>query len=120
MPPGSPGAVFYPECLLYRVTGLSCSGCGGTRAAAALCRGDVAQALAYNALAVCLWPPLLLAWLLDCAWQALTGRPLIRWNRIPWWSLVALAVLLTVFMVLRNLPWPIFQALAPHTLAAPR
>ena len=115
-PPGSPAAAIYPECLFHEATGLYCAGCGGTRAAAALVRGEFWQAVAYNPLTVFVLLPVLLAWLGDCAWHAFTGRRLIAWSRLPWWSLLALGLLLAGFTVVRNLPWPIFAGLAPHEL----
>ena len=39
-----------PGCWFRRLTGLSCPGCGGTRAAGALLRGDVLAAFRYNML----------------------------------------------------------------------
>lgn len=39
-----------PGCWFRRLTGISCPGCGGTRAAGALLRGDIAGAFRYNLL----------------------------------------------------------------------
>lgn len=46
-----------PGCLFHRITGLSCPGCGGTRAMQALLRGDWATAWGLN---MFLWVSLLL------------------------------------------------------------
>jgi hypothetical protein len=47
---------FYPRCPFFEATGLLCPGCGGTRALAALLRGDFAGAWRLNALVVALLP----------------------------------------------------------------
>lgn len=39
-----------PGCTFRRLTGISCPGCGGTRAAGALLRGDIWGACRYNLL----------------------------------------------------------------------
>jgi hypothetical protein len=101
-------------CLLHRVTGLHCPGCGALRATYALLHGNLAQALAYNVL-----------WLAAIPWLAYEtvrfrlaqsgrwkGPSLLASPRSTW---VLLAVLL-LFGVLRNLPWPPFTWLAPHPI----
>lgn len=45
---------FYPRCPFFEATGLLCPGCGGTRALAALMRGDLIAAWHLNALLVTL------------------------------------------------------------------
>ena len=85
-------------CPFHAVTGLHCPGCGMTRAAALLLRGDVAGAAAHNVL---LFPVLVIA---VAAWA---GAVLPR--RTGW--LPALSVLLVAFAVARNLP--AFGFLAP-------
>ncbi len=47
---------FYPRCPFFEATGLLCPGCGGTRALAALLRGDFAGAWKLNPLIVSLLP----------------------------------------------------------------
>lgn len=39
-----------PSCMLYRVFGIYCPGCGGTRAIAALLRGEILRSLWYHPL----------------------------------------------------------------------
>ncbi len=41
---------FGVPCVLYELTGFSCPGCGLTRAAVALSRGELGEALTYNAM----------------------------------------------------------------------
>ncbi|MCX6898261.1 MAG: DUF2752 domain-containing protein [Verrucomicrobia bacterium] len=81
-------------CPLRRLTGIPCATCGMTRAAAALCHGELAQASAFNIAAI---PLALLTVVLMglLAWEAITGRAIIRpvWQRcsvVVTWLLVAL------------------------------
>jgi Protein of unknown function (DUF2752) len=105
----------YPQCLLYRATGLYCAGCGATRALYALLHGRVLQALHDNVLFVAALPFLLgfagvylvTAWHRN-AWPewAVQPRPLLR-------SGVWIFLLMLLFMAVRNLPgWP-FELLKP-------
>jgi hypothetical protein len=91
----------YPFCLLHRVTGLNCPGCGMLRALHHLAHGRICTAFGYN--------PLLVLGLF-------AGAPLLWWYRtrpmppaLPW---LVLAVFL-VYGVARNLPWWPFTMLAP-------
>jgi hypothetical protein len=105
----------YPQCLLYRATGLYCAGCGATRALYALLHGRVLQALHDNALFIAALPFLLgfagvylvTAWRRN-AWPEWTAapRPLVRGG-------VWIFLLMLLFMAVRNLPgWP-FELLKP-------
>ncbi len=91
---------WWPACSFHRLTGLYCPGCGMTRALASLLHGDVRQSLSRNVLLV----PLL-ALLPSLALSR-------RLSRSPWLG-YAVAMALTAFMVLRNLPWWPFTLLAP-------
>ncbi|WP_242440840.1 DUF2752 domain-containing protein [Streptomyces sp. CB02923] len=91
--PEAPG--HYPSCPFRTLTGLSCPGCGTLRALHDLTRGDVAAALAHNALFVAALPPVLLSWL-----RAVRGRPPVLTSVRA--GAAALAVLL-LWGVLRNL-----------------
>jgi hypothetical protein len=92
----------YPRCLLYRLTGLQCPGCGGLRAAHQLLHGHVAASLALNPLVVAL---ALLGGFYGFARAAgrWTGRDWLRPFRKPAWLWFALGVVL-VFTILRNCP----------------
>jgi hypothetical protein len=80
---------FYPRCPFFEATGWLCPGCGGTRAVAALARGDFAGAWRWNALVVGLLPALMVGlW-----WE-------LRVRREVW---VALGVGVGVFGGWRNL-----------------
>jgi Protein of unknown function (DUF2752) len=105
---------FYPRCLFYMATGWHCPGCGATRCAYALVHGDVAQAAAYNLLLL-FYLPYLMATAFNACWHAVVGRPAFR-GRLPAWTIMATAILLVVYWVVRNLPFAPFTLLAPHQL----
>jgi hypothetical protein len=109
-PPGL--SAYGPICGFYRLTGLYCPGCGSSRALYQLLHGNLAAAVQCNPFFVILSP-----WLL---WQYVAwGLRLLSVKSLPTlrprsaWPLYALAAALSVFGVLRNLPfWP-FSLLAP-------
>lgn len=107
---------FYPQCLLYNVTGIYCAGCGATRALHALLHGRVLEALHDNALFIAALPVLLYvagSHLLK-AWTNNRWSPIdIQPNRLVRFAVGAFALMLG-FMVLRNLPGPAFACLRPR------
>ncbi len=106
----------YPPCPFNFATGLHCPGCGSLRGTYALIHDhDLAQAFAYNPLAVVMLP-LIVAWLV---WGVVVdlrskGRP--RGVR-PWVLYTLLGVIVT-YWVVRNIPVEPFTYLAPHKLEA--
>jgi hypothetical protein len=94
-------------CLLRRLTGIPCPGCGMTRALAHLAKGEWAAAAADHLLAFPLAAEIVLAWL---AWGAalLRRQPLRRPAGFDRWVFAHLAVL-TAFWLGRaatgTLPW---------------
>jgi hypothetical protein len=102
---------FYPRCMFHQMTGLNCPGCGGLRAAHQLLHGHVWRAFALNPLLLVLLP--VLGWMLfSMAWRKAMGAALSHPFKHPGW-LWALLALVVVFGIVRNLPLPAFQALAP-------
>jgi len=102
---------FYPRCMFHQMTGLSCPGCGGLRAAHQLLHGHFREAFMFNPLLMVLLP--VLAWLAFCQlWQAATGRELAFPLRHPAWLWMLLA-LVVVFSIARNLPIGPFTSLSP-------
>jgi hypothetical protein len=105
----------YPQCLLYRTTGLYCAGCGATRALYALLHGRFWEASHDNVLLVAALPLLMV-------WAGFYFGGAWRRNAWPDWEAKPAAVLwrggavfavMTVFMIARNLPgWP-FELLRP-------
>jgi hypothetical protein len=105
---------FYPSCPFFSVFGWHCAGCGTTRAVHALLQGDVQQAAAYN-VAFALALPILFPVTVVGAFCWLRGKaPPLR--TMPVWLVWTLIVVLLLFTVLRNLPYPPFDSLAPHRL----
>lgn len=87
-------------CPLYAVTGLRCPACGMTRAAAALCTGDLPGALAQNLLCIPILAGLAL-FLGIQGWRYVRrgACPLGRGGQALAW---ALAAVLALWMILRN------------------
>ena len=106
---------FYPKCTLYQATGIHCPGCGAGRAAHAALNGRLAQAFAYNPVAVVLLPVVGVVILLQLG-RWLTGRKPPRAFVLDGRWIMLLAVVLILFMVLRNVPVYPFTLLAPHEL----
>lgn len=102
-PPGSPRAKWLPKCMLYRLTGLYCPGCGATRALSALLHGDWKSSLHNNLLLI---PGGLTAALLIVKPGISLRRPVA----------VAIVVIIIGFTVLRNIPYAPFTLLAPVPL----
>jgi hypothetical protein len=92
---------FYPACQFHRLTGLSCPGCGLTRALYALLHGNFSAALHDNALFVLT----LIALAIRSAWfgqNKFYGRTNGEFFPVTFlWPLLGIAL---VFAVLRNLP----------------
>ena len=85
---------FYPRCPFFEATGLLCPGCGGTRAFAALLRGNLVAAWKLNALMVALLP-------ITAGWGVLRVlRVKVRVPRAVW---AGLGLAVGVFGVWRNL-----------------
>ena len=105
---------FYPRCMFHQVTGLHCPGCGATRCLHALVHGDLPQAAAYNVFFLVVLP-FLVVWAVRWWYSAFTGRPLGTWRYPAWFAWAFLGVTMT-FWVVRNLPFPPFDWLAPHPL----
>ncbi|HZJ26582.1 MAG TPA: DUF2752 domain-containing protein [Acidimicrobiia bacterium] len=100
-------------CPFKAATGLDCPGCGGTRAAHALFRGDLLAAASYNVLALVAIPFILwgtFAWLT----RAFGGRTIRTYAPSLPVTLVALGVLLS-FWVVRNLSMAPFDWLYSGT-----
>ena len=102
---------FFPKCALYMATGFSCPGCGSTRALYQLTHGDVLEAMRLN-------PGLMALITLGITDYVRFVVSVIRGN--PFQTLFgklkllgALMGVMLVYGVIRNLPWPLFESLAP-------
>jgi hypothetical protein len=106
--PGAGGG-FLP-CLIYVSTGWHCPGCGSQRAVHALLHGQAAAAAGHNLLFVLALPAALPVTAIVARWPQWSRR---QWDRHGGWILAAAFTLTGLFGLLRNLPHPAFQALAP-------
>ncbi|MEI5100031.1 DUF2752 domain-containing protein [Streptomyces sp. PmtG] len=98
--PNEPG--HYPACPLLYYTGVYCPGCGGLRSAHAVAHGDLTGALGANAVAVVGYGLFAVLWTL-WALRAARGRPLgLDLGRAQLW---AIGVVITLFTLVRNLPF---------------
>ena len=103
-----------PPCLFHRFTGLHCPGCGATRAVHALMHLRLGEAVQKNALFIIALPFVAL-WSATNLTRWARGEPVrepsaLTRPRI----LVAILLAILAFAILRNLPWPPFNLLAPH------
>lgn len=91
-----------PGCPFRTVTGLDCPGCGGTRAVYALTQGDIGLAANHNMLTLIALPLLALAWVgwlrYSLGWRATPVRLSPRTGYL-------IAASLTLYMIVRNMPW---------------
>jgi hypothetical protein len=114
-PPGSSWVT--PPCMMHKMTGLHCPGCGSTRATYALLHGDIIGAMQKNIIYV-LALPFLGWWIARSVWRWMHGLPpsttspaRVNSQVRCAWGIIAVVFL---FSVLRNLPWAPFSWLAPH------
>jgi hypothetical protein len=98
--PHTPG--HYPTCPFHALTGLWCPGCGGLRAVHDLTQGNLVTALHENVLVVLLGPALAVWWLI-ARHRRTAGRPITLVLTLR--GTVWVVLLLTVFTVVRNLPF---------------
>jgi len=94
LPPLQKGSFDFPGCLFYKMTGLPCPLCGGTRATSALMHGDLDRAFNLNPLSFVAVAGLL-AFAGVFGWEAIRGRALLHWaarikQASPWFPLVLL------------------------------
>jgi hypothetical protein len=94
----------YPPCLLKRLTGIDCPGCGGTRAVYSLLHGDVVGAVDHNILALVVVPVLLYLTLRFVLRRFEISMPVPRMK--PWMAWATAAFLLA-FSVARNIEGPL-------------
>jgi Protein of unknown function (DUF2752) len=95
-------SAFYPQCPIYAALHLTCPGCGGTRALAALLRGHLGLALHFNAL-ITLALPFAVGYGIVCYWRLLQGK-VFRWPQPPLAAIVVTTSATVIFTILRNLP----------------
>jgi len=100
-----------PRCVVRETTGYLCPGCGSGRATHSLLHRRWALAWRCNPLFV-IALPLMAAGLVNEAVRAVRGRPIWRW-RMPGRWMLAIAVVILGFGIIRNLPYSALDALRP-------
>jgi hypothetical protein len=98
--PGKTG--FFPPCLFRALTGLTCPGCGSTRAMHQILHGHFETAFMLNPLFLLAIPFLLYAFLRYSVVVLRGGIP--RQNALPASYIYALFVIVVSFWVFRNTP----------------
>ena len=102
---------FFPKCSLYVATGFFCPGCGSTRALFHLTHGNLLEALRLNPGLMALIT-LGLTDYIRFVVSVIHGNPFqTLFGRLK--LLGALMGVMLVYGVIRNLPWPLFESLAP-------
>jgi hypothetical protein len=102
-----------PQCPLHALTGFYCPGCGATRMLYFLCHGHLRLAFEENALAMISLPAIVCNLALQLAgWRMNLNR------RTSFRLGTAVAAIVLVFGVARNLPVPLSRSLAPQAVGA--
>ena len=116
--PSGDWQAFFPKCKFFWASGLHCPGCGCQRAVHHLLNGRILLALQCNAMVIIALP-----WL---TWEAARASLLflelpvprfmaIRW-RLSGKQAMSIAVAVTAFWILRNVPCRPFEWLAPPVM----
>ncbi len=98
-----------PVCPTKALLGIDCPGCGTLRMLYSLMHGDLLAAARFNALGLA--AVVLLLWAYGAwAYGRLTGRSIASWQHHRWAAAVTLA-LVSVWFVVRNIPFAPFTGL---------
>lgn len=100
---------FFPKCIMHQWTGLHCPGCGTTRACHALLQGRWYEAIRFNPMLI-IGGPIIALVLWNKSRRERHGSP------VMWKTSVALATVMLVYFVARNLPTPSTSPLAPPSV----
>lgn len=100
------------DCIINKITGLYCSGCGMTRAVYSLIRLDFYQAFRYNALSIVLLPIIVMYVLFEIYAKVFDKTNIM--NRMPIWIWYTLAMIAIVFGFIRNIEF--FSYLQPTVI----
>lgn len=102
-------------CMVYKLTGFYCPGCGAGRACYSILHGQFYQAFRYNPLLILLLPWLSLYFALCGIQWAVCGRESVS-EHIPVKILYAALFVVLAYGVLRNIPVHPFDLLVPTNL----
>lgn len=108
----SPEENMWLICIIYKLSGYYCPGCGAGRACYAILHGRFYQAFCYNPL-LCLLLPWFALYFCICMTQwLLYGRETIS-QRIPAWVAYVILAIVILYGILRNIAVYPFSLLAP-------
>ena len=92
--------LFLKECSFHAKHQLYCPGCGGTRAAIALLRGEILESLRYNPITLLLIIDVALMTIIDLVKKLSNGKYVF--SRIRLIYNVAFLIFIVIYFVLRN------------------
>ena len=104
---------FIIPCIIKKITGLYCPGCGITRMIFSLIKLDFYQAFRYNPLLFFLLP-IILIFLIDFLIKWYKNKQNYLINKISKYNWITLLIIVLVYTVLRNIP--LFSFLLPTVL----
>ena len=96
----------YIPCVFHEITGLWCSGCGGTRMIISLLHGDFKQAFYYNQLLFISFPIFLFLFIDYIISNIFSKKELYK--SIPKFIYYIYIIILVLFMIIRNI-YPYFS-----------
>ena len=100
---------FVIPCMFFEITGLHCSGCGGTRAVISILDKDIYQAFRYNSILFIVVPILVMLYIASKKYK--NNDKFKKINKVIIYFLLAITI---VYGILRNIPT--FHYLAPTIL----
>ena len=100
-----------PICIFRRLSGFHCPGCGITRSVYCIMHGWFYEAFDYNPLVMILSPFVLYEFVIELFRRAKMKTPPTLFNRRG--VAMVLLIILIAYWILRNLPYPPFNFLAP-------
>jgi Protein of unknown function (DUF2752) len=111
--PPTPSSL-YPKCQFHLLTGLHCPGCGMTRSLHHLFNGRLPEALQNNLLTFVALP-FVVVMMFRSLWYWMWDLPFPSKNRKrPWLFPLAIGIGMTVYGIVRNLPFAEFECLRPN------
>lgn len=110
-------SLFISGCLLNRITGIYCPGCGGTRAVYYLLNFNFLKALSENAFVVIFILPLGAYMIVSEYVNYLLQRKILPFLRLSQAVIYIFIALFVLFAILRNIPFVPFSFLAPECVS---
>jgi len=96
-------------CFTYKYLGIYCMGCGSTRQLYYALNGQIGKAFQYNVACVIIYPAYAYLYYLILRWTIKDEK--INYKQA--YFLAAVAIVLNIYMILRNVPFKAFVVLRP-------